>query len=407
MLNIGIFGAPLDDPNLGCVALCYSTIVMLERVREMYGIDLCYTVFDYSYKEEKFIDLCRALDLGRNRISYCKRGNMSDPLRMVKHMQGNYQMKRGLKFCDAVIDLTEGDSFSDIYGDVIFKGKTNVKLLIERKGIPLIIGPQTIGPFYKEGNQKRAAKAINNASLVIARDSLSANCVSELGRKDVVQTIDLAFMLPYDSNIIPKAEGGIKTKAKKKVGINVSSMLFSEENEMKVQRFALRTDYRSCIELILDSLLQSGEYEIYFIPHVAFDDQAHQELQKRYPTANRIPPQSNPVKIKSIISNMDFFIGSRMHATIAAFSSGVPCIPMSYSRKFTGLFNSIGYNHVIDLEKMDTTAAVKLILEKVKNIDSLRENLIVSKKTATALSEKTVERIGEKLLSINQSKNRG
>lgn len=37
-----------------------------------------------------------------------------------------------------------------------------------------------------------------------------------------------------------------------------------------------------------------------------------------------------------------------MHATIAAFSAGVPCIPYAYSRKFSGLYNTFGFYDVLD-----------------------------------------------------------
>jgi colanic acid/amylovoran biosynthesis protein len=45
---------------------------------------------------------------------------------------------------------------------------------------------------------------------------------------------------------------------------------------------------------------------------------------------------------------MDFFTGARMHACIAALSSGVPVLPMAYSRKFAGLFGTLGYHHMAD-----------------------------------------------------------
>ena len=37
-----------------------------------------------------------------------------------------------------------------------------------------------------------------------------------------------------------------------------------------------------------------------------------------------------------------------MHACIAAFSAGVPVVPMAYSRKFNGLFGTLGYKRVAD-----------------------------------------------------------
>ena len=47
---------------------------------------------------------------------------------------------------------------------------------------------------------------------------------------------------------------------------------------------------------------------------------------------------------------MDFVAAARMHAAIAAFSSGVPVVPMAYSRKFIGVFGTLGYNHVADMK---------------------------------------------------------
>ena len=38
-----------------------------------------------------------------------------------------------------------------------------------------------------------------------------------------------------------------------------------------------------------------------------------------------------------------------MHATIGALSSGVPTIPLAYSRKFSGVFGTIQYPYTIDL----------------------------------------------------------
>lgn len=394
-MKIGIFGAPLNDPNLGCVALCYSLLVLLEKIRKKTGIDITYTVFDYSYKKEKFDELCETLKIEKSRIEYCKRGNISDPIRVLKHLSGLFHMRRGLKKCDVVIDLTEGDSFSDIYGDVIFNGKTNVKLMIEHKGIPLFFGPQTIGPFYKVANKKKASMAVKGATLVMARDALSAQCARELGRKDVVQTIDLAFLLPY--KIKPDES------SKKKVGINVSSMLYSEQNEMKVQRFSLKTNYKECIDTIIDYLGAKNDYEIYLIPHVLFDDTSNKKLQEKFPFVKCIEPQTNPVKIKSIIASMDFFIGARMHATIAAISSGVPCIPMSYSRKFTGLFKSIGYDYIVDLETNKTEDAITTIIRMISEYDQLKKDVIECKKSISILSDRTEKTIEKAICKIQQN----
>jgi polysaccharide pyruvyl transferase WcaK-like protein len=72
------------------------------------------------------------------------------------------------------------------------------------------------------------------------------------------------------------------------------------------------------------------------------------ELAKEFPGAIVAPRFKTPQEAKSYISGLDFFAGARMHACIAAFSSGVPVLPMAYSRKFSGLFGSLGYELVAD-----------------------------------------------------------
>ena len=64
-----------------------------------------------------------------------------------------------------------------------------------------------------------------------------------------------------------------------------------------------------------------------------------------------------------------------MHATIAAFSSGVPVIPTAYSRKFVGLFNGVGYKNVVDLRELSTQQSVKRTIEYLVNIENMKEDI--------------------------------
>jgi polysaccharide pyruvyl transferase WcaK-like protein len=60
---------------------------------------------------------------------------------------------------------------------------------------------------------------------------------------------------------------------------------------------------------------------------------------------------------KYIIGQLDFFIGARMHACIAALSQAVPAVGLAYSRKFAGVFESLGVgNLVVDLRSGDDSS---------------------------------------------------
>ena len=105
------------------------------------------------------------------------------------------------------------------------------------------------------------------------------------------------------------------------------------------------------------------------------DLRACKELHKKYPATVLETGTRTPMEIKSIIASMDVFTGARMHATIAAFSSGVATIPFSYSRKFEGLYHDLGYEYLISGASTNTQEAVKKTLEWVKEYKKLRENV--------------------------------
>ena len=71
---------------------------------------------------------------------------------------------------------------------------------------------------------------------------------------------------------------------------------------------------------------------------------------------------------------MDIFSGARMHSTIGAISSGVPVIPVAYSRKFNGLYNTLEYPYLIDA-KADITCeeAIKQFCNYINEREQMME----------------------------------
>lgn len=73
---------------------------------------------------------------------------------------------------------------------------------------------------------------------------------------------------------------------------------------------------------------------------------------------------------------MDFFAGARMHACIAAVSSGVPVYPLAYSRKFNGLFvETLGYPEMGDLTVMDSDEITAGLLAAFGKRSDLKERI--------------------------------
>lgn len=99
------------------------------------------------------------------------------------------------------------------------------------------------------------------------------------------------------------------------------------------------------------------------------------QLAQTYPTVQLPDPFRSPIEAKSYIAGLDFFTGARMHSCIAAFSSGVPVVPMAYSRKFNGLFDSLGYRHYADLLEDSEDVVLSAVLTGLKQREVLQADL--------------------------------
>lgn len=367
-LIIGLQGVVLNNDNLGCQALTYSLIRLLEDISKRNNIMFKYVIFEDDVPPDRRKMLMETFSLNEEQFqteSPCRwsYGKKLNTLRNIKHTIQNTKFSKIAKQCDVIIDMTQGDSFSDIYGKQRFYEWTHAKQHIEKMGIPLIIGPQTIGPFFDDEVRQIAKKVIDKAALVMSRDQKSADDVAVLTKKKIVIGTDVAFMLPY------QCHNNLRND-KICIGINPSGLLCRDKMDSSEFNMPLRTDYDRYLNTLIDILTSDDKYTVHLIPHVG--DEAFQFAKERTDCFCHHAFES-PIEAKNCISEMDVFIGARMHATIAAFSSGVATIPTSYSPKFLGLYENIHYPYLVDLEMLETDTAVQRTLEYIKNADELRK----------------------------------
>lgn len=363
-IEIGILGAPINNMNLGCQALTYSMVSLLEATSQDFSIKFQYNIFEWKPSRELDQNFCKRLQMDSSKLVSVRSGNYKDILRRIKHWAHNRNMEAVIRNCAFVIDLTEGDSFTDIYGNDRFNTQTFLKELVE-KTTSLILGSQTYGPFKEPSNEKRAADVIKKAAVIFTRDRISADYVKKISGVDSIVTCDLAFRLPYHS------QSNSRNEQLKRIGVNVSGLLVSNKTEGTATEFKLQTDYDEYVKQILDYLIMQ-HYEVHLIGHVGADYEVNKKLKMKYPSVTLAPEFDNPMDAKSYISSMDLFIGSRMHATIAALTSNTPVVPVAYSRKFTGLFENVEYPYVVDLQTQDTAKTVQAVIDRIENYDETK-----------------------------------
>ena len=370
--TIGLFGVALHSTNYGVTALGISQIAMLESIAEEIGCTFKYIVFSGESKKET--------DCIKNYIPV-EKVEFVDIVRIKTGLKGIQSLKKNIQKCDAIIDLTYGDSFSDIYGMKNFVLYSVPKLVTEKLHIPLILGPQTYGPFKSKMAENLAKRMLKKTDYIFARDDESAQQVARLiPKKRVCMTSDLAMELPYDKELSNREHSN---NTELDIGINVSNMLWHDGKD-----FGFSLDYVQFTKQLIEKLSQ--KYRVHLIAHTYDKNDGEyriaEELHRLYPKTILARTFVSPIDAKNYISKMDFFIGARMHATIGAFSSGVPIAPIAYSRKFSGLYGSIGYPYIIDCTILDESEATNKVLEMIENIETYKEKQSDALKKAIQLN---------------------
>ena len=376
--KVGIIWANLDSPNLGVAALAYSSIVIFEEIAKRKNLTFDYIL--WGSKTQTHVIKVASRDIYINEKKYFLGGDLK---RYIKNflrrpwVYFNYRHILSLKKCDILADTGEGDSYADIYGIERFRNFNYIKTACLKANKPYILLPQTIGPFSSKEAQTKAKKNLHQAAAVIARDNQSYEYCRQIAPKTRLwKSIDMAFFLPYNDITIDKAEDKIN------VGINISGLLWHGGYTGNNQ-FGLKDNYSDAILKLLDLLENYDNLQVHLVGHVisdtpSYDEDSHilLELNKRYPEFKLAPSFKSPIEAKSYIANMDFFTGARMHACIAAISSGVPVIPMAYSRKFNGLFmDTLMYNCMIDLKTDDAEKIVDKFINALENRESLKDKI--------------------------------
>ena len=367
--NIVLSGAVLNSDNLGCVALTYSTVKMLNEVAERLGTEFSYTILELSYDKNRCelsrMLMCDRLGIPASSVEVIPMGSSMTAKAGVRHCLENRVMRSRVKNAIALFDLTAGDSFSDIYGMERLERYAEPMDFAIGCSTPLILGPQTFGPFKSREGRTLAKRVFDGALLSVARDELSAQCFEDICGKSTNVSTDLAFGLPFDASAVelPQIDAP-------RVAFNASGLLYDDSLENTVKAFELGVDYQEFVHRVIEGLLAEG-WELHLVPHVGADVAVNRALCKRYPGVVDHPLAETPVDAKNLICQMDLLIGSRMHATIAALSSGTAVVPVAYSRKFGGLFGGVGYGHVVDITACGTDDAVSAVLEAARAREAL------------------------------------
>ena len=389
-LTVGLLWHSVTSDNLGVRALTESQLLLCTEAARRADVDIDFVVFGTSGEQRS--------DWVGNSV------RLGSPISLRELVTLRSPYLREVRACHVVLDIGEGDSFTDIYGTRRFRVLLATKIAALLLGRPLVLSPQTIGPFNNRLFARLAIAVMRRCRVVLTRDHLSTTYLANQNlTRNVREAIDVAFRLPYQRPEFAR-------DGKVRVGINVSGLLYAG-GYTRDNQFGLTLDYKDLVHRLIAHFSEIPEVELWLVPHVLSDRMPVEddrvpirELCAQYPSVRAAPEFRLPSEAKSFISGLDFFTGARMHACIAAFSSGVPVVPLAYSRKFNGLFESLGYHALADAKAHSTDEAVRIIRDGYQNRDRLAHEVAVGAKMASVQLDAYVDELVSLFASVTAAR---
>lgn len=260
----------------------------------------------------------------------------------------------------ALVEAGGGDSFTDIYGLARLVRMAHIHRVAHSAGVPVVFGPQTIGPFETRTGRFLARRMLASARVVLARDPVSAEHSIRLGRRPDAVVTDVVFALPPPAARDPRD-----------IVLNVSGLLWASDAHTD------STAYRTSVRGLIEGALAEGR-SVTLLPHVLDnpspdnDVPVSRELEREFGGAVHLHVPESLADARSVLGSASVVVGARMHACLNALSAGVPTFPWAYSRKFLPLMEALGWNRGIDLRNERDPAAVTL--DYLRNSDAATES---------------------------------
>jgi len=262
-------------------------------------------------------------------------------------------------------------------------------LFLARQHVPVILWGASVGPF--EGDPVAAPELLSHLRGLVgvfvrearSRDYLLANGVT----RNLHLVADPAFAMgarqPRTSQVhVP--DGAL--------GLNLSPLMAN---------YVTGGDQRAWLDLcvaITTRLSEDCGLPIVLIPHDRRPGALNDDMRVLAEVASRMKPRDvrlvevplGAPEVKWVIGQCTVFVGARTHATIAAFSSGVPTLTLAYSFKASGINRDVyGDDKEYCLYPADITPerVTERVMRLLRNETTLRLRLA---STSTLMTERAL-----------------
>ncbi|WP_327066252.1 polysaccharide pyruvyl transferase family protein [Kitasatospora sp. NBC_01302] len=212
-------------------------------------------------------------------------------------------------------------------------------LLALRRGVPVVLAPQSFGPFPAPAQRRLAAYVVRRAALVLAREDVSVDILAECGVRGtpVRRAVDSGFAFAPPPQGDWRARIGVDPHATL-VGVTARQWLAPGRQEQ----------YERALAATIDAVRATGA-QVVLIPQVTTDYLGDDDriVERRIAGYCATPPLRVDETVdyrdlKGLYAECAYVLGTRFHSVIFALTSGVPCIAIEYEHKTRGIMRDLG-----------------------------------------------------------------
>lgn len=228
-----------------------------------------------------------------------------------------------------IVLVTGADNYDSLYGNPAME-EVNRKLSDETKAKMILYDCS----LHENNFVENTFRDFTRFSYVTARESITYEMLLKRFPLDKIGLYpDPAFVMPVEKCNMPSgfAEGQM-------VGINISNLILT--GRFGADRETILDSYHR----LMDFILKKTKYKIILIQHIVnngYDLDALEKIYSWYKEDDRVILMKtellNAMQIKYVISKLRILVTARTHASIAAYSTCVPTLVVSYSVKSMGI----------------------------------------------------------------------
>jgi colanic acid/amylovoran biosynthesis protein len=244
---------------------------------------------------------------------------------------------------------------------------------------PLVLLPQTIGPFWGRVHVWAARQTLKSARLIMLRDEESRRLATDVLRLPAECSIVAADMALFFGDVVSGTSPA--TRQDRLIGISVLDW------GVHMPLFGRQAEYEAAIAGAVTTLVAQG-YQVAFLVQsdtavwgendevpikriIARLDDASQAAVKG---AWTVPLQKE--LILQFYGQFQLMIATRMHAVILSLAAGTPVVPIAYTSKNWAFVHATALEPItLDIATVESDAIIAAVTTVLNNYDCWQKQL--------------------------------